>query len=120
MPIVDTTEFKENPDGSATVKFDFTPDEVASLFRQGVITALEEGIRRADPYDPDRTSKFNNKTIELDWQQLQGIVVGELQEAYRNNLNSEEFSGELARALKTVLEYYMIRSDFEEWTNDYD
>lgn len=120
MRTVDTTEFVENPDGSATVKFDFTQDEIISFFRQGVITALEAGIKNAEPYNPDRISKFNNKTIELVWDQIDAIVVGELQDSYRTNLNSSEFNGELSRALRTVLEYYMNPSGFEEWLNDND
>ena len=36
---------KENEDGSATVEFDMTADEVASLIQSAVIIGLTEGLK---------------------------------------------------------------------------
>lgn len=117
---VDMTEFTEHADGSATVKFDFTEQEITALFRQGVIKALTDGIINAVAYDPEKTTKFNNKTIDLSWDQLEQIVVGELQEAYRNNLNSNFYDEKLDDAIKVLLNYYMAPSEYQEWVNDND
>ena len=36
---------KENEDGSATVEFDMTADEVASLIQSAVIIGITEGLK---------------------------------------------------------------------------
>ena len=36
---------KENDDGSATVEFDMTADEVASLIQSAVIIGITEGLK---------------------------------------------------------------------------
>jgi len=39
------TEITEHDDGSATLQFDMTPEEVSSLLSSAIIIALTEGIK---------------------------------------------------------------------------
>ena len=62
----------------------------------------------------------NTKTIELNFDMTQHIVVSELQEAYNMNKNYDEIDvgiPGLPEALLTVLEYFMAPSEFEQWKN---
>lgn len=68
------------------------------------------------------------KTIELEWEQIDAIVVAELQHAYEMNSvpNKDEGGydidpdGELANALKVVLQYFMSQQDYDEWIEQYE
>ena len=123
MSTVDIKEFKENPDGSATVVFDFSQEEIVALFRQGAIFALKEGIKNSEAYNPEKTTKFQNKTIDLGWDTIERLVVDELKEAYELNCKISTSEGgeeievneELIRSLLVVLEYFMPKHDYDEW-----
>lgn len=68
------------------------------------------------------------KTIELEWEQVDAIVIDELQEAYRMNHKPDKDEsgydidpdGELANALKVVLQYFMSKQDYDEWIEQYE
>ena len=123
---VDMTEFKDNPDGSATVTFDFSPEEIVALFRQGTITALKEGIKNAEAYNPEKTTKFQNKSVELGWDTLERLVIDELKEAYETNRKSTIDEGgyrinvdeELLKSISVVLEYFMPAADYKQWREE--
>jgi hypothetical protein len=125
---VDMTQFKENPDGSATITFDFNEEEIIALFRQGAITALKEGIKNAEAYNPEKTTKFQNQTIDLGWDTIERIVVNELKDAYTLNCKSITDEGgteievdeELTKSLLVVLKYFMTESDYKTWRQEND
>ena len=110
------TEVKENADGSATISFDFTEQEREALFRAGVIEAIKAGVKKAEPYNPEKATKFDNKSIELTWDQIDSIVVSELKEAYeRNTDENNDFDIELLNSFDKVLKYFMSASDYDDW-----
>jgi HEAT repeat protein len=116
---VEMTQFKENPDGSATVTFDFDEEEKEALFRAGVIDAIKAGIKNAEPYNPQKTTKFDNRTIELTWDQIDSIVVSELKESYLRTKaavdNEIDDDRELLQSLDRVLSHFMAPSEYDEW-----
>ena len=58
------------------------------------------------------------KTIELSFDMTQHIVVTELQEAYDMNKKYDDCGiPGLPEALLTVLEYFMVPSEFDQWKN---
>ena len=50
--------------------------------------------------------------IDLEWEQVDAIVVKELQYAYVNG------DDDVADAAKVLLQYYMAPSDYEQWSNE--
>jgi hypothetical protein len=116
---VEMTEFKENVDGSATVTFDFNDEEIQGMFRMGVIHAIKAGLKEAKQYDPEFQSKFNTKQVELTWDQIDSIVIGELKGCYETQMEHGpgDRDYELIHALSTVLKYYMHYSEYDEWVN---
>jgi hypothetical protein len=119
---VEMTEFKENADGSATVTFNFNDEEIQGMFRMGVIQAIKGGLKEAKQYDPDFQSKFNTKQVELTWDQIDSIVIGELKGCYETQMEHDPKSRdyELIHALSVMLKYYMHYSDYDEWFNTMD
>ena len=55
--MTDVNLIRENPDGSAVYSFDFTSEEVESLIRLGILTAIKNGIEEAKKLDPDYEEK---------------------------------------------------------------
>jgi hypothetical protein len=53
-------------------------------------------------------------TIEVSRQDLDQIMVKDLQDAFRYNLDSED-KEELLNAIEVVLAYYMSPSEYKEW-----
>jgi hypothetical protein len=53
-------------------------------------------------------------TIEVSRQDLDQIMVKDLQDAFRYNLDSED-KEELLDAIEVVLSYYMSPSEYKEW-----
>ncbi len=53
-------------------------------------------------------------TIEVSRQDLDQIMVKDLQDAFRYNLDSED-KEELLDAIEVVLSYYMSSSEYKEW-----
>ena len=53
-------------------------------------------------------------TIELSGEDINQIIVDDLQDAFKWNLNSEE-ENELLNAIEVMLQYYMKPSDYSEW-----
>lgn len=68
------------------------------------------------------------QTIELECEQIDAIVVGELKHAYEINLKCTKDEGgfdidpdgELANALKVVLQYFMSKYDYDDWIEQYE
>lgn len=54
------------------------------------------------------------KMIELNVEQIDQIVVEELQESYKTNLEEPAFP-EILDALEVVLAYYMKPSEYTRW-----
>lgn len=48
---------RENADGSAVYTFDMTQDQMESLLRYGIVTAIKNGIEEAKRYHPDYIAK---------------------------------------------------------------
>ena len=116
---VDIKEVNVNDDGSVTTLFDFNAEEVLSFYRMGVIQAMKNGIKEAEQYSPNRTSKFSTKQFQLTWDQLDSIVTTELKDCYETQIEHEpeRRDYELIHALHIVLKYYMDYSDYNEWIN---
>ena len=55
-----------------------------------------------------------NKTIELTGDQIDSIIVEDLQEVYKDNLQDPAFPN-ILDALEVVLSYYMKPSEYTEW-----
>ena len=53
-------------------------------------------------------------TIELSGEDINRIIVDDLQDAFKWNLNSEE-ENELLNAIEVMLQYYMKPSEYSEW-----
>ena len=53
-------------------------------------------------------------TIELSGEDINQIIVDDLQDAFKWNLNSEE-ENELLNAIEVMLQYYMKPSEYSEW-----
>lgn len=119
---VEMTQFKENPDGSATVTFDFDEEEKEALFRAGVIDAIKAGIKTAEPYNPQKTTKFDNRTVDLTWSQIDSIVVSELKESYLRTKaavdNEIDDDRELLQSLDKVLKHFMTPIKYDEWKTE--
>lgn len=83
----------------------------------GVIHAIKGGLKEAKQYDPEFQSKFNTKHVELTWDQIDSIVIGELKGCYETQMEHDPESRdyELIHALDVVLKYYMHFSDYNEW-----
>lgn len=105
----EVVEYKENPDGSATVQFDFTEEEIQSFFRAGVLEALKRGIEQAASLDPNGPRR--NTTFDLTWDQIDSIMTNELQDMHQRNLDDSRISD----AVEVILEYIMPSSEFERW-----
>jgi hypothetical protein len=110
---VDVVKVEERTDGSATVEFDFTPEEVNALFRAGVIEALQRGIDSARQYDP--TIPPRKQTFTLVDEQLDDIIVEELKRVYTDNVDQ---TPKFADAAKTLLSYFLSSSDFNRWVDE--
>jgi hypothetical protein len=52
--------------------------------------------------------------IELNGDQIDSIIVEDLQEVYKDNLQDPALPG-ILDALEVVLSYYMKPSDYTEW-----
>ena len=109
----EVVEYKENPDGSATISFDFTEEETQAFFRAGVLEALKRGIEQAESLNPSGVHR--NHTFELTYSQIDSIMVKELQDIYERNLN--ETDGVREAAVK-LLNYIMIPSEWDKWKNE--
>ena len=121
-------EFAENPDGSATVKFDFNDEEVQAFFRAGVIKAIKDGIVRADEYNPSASIK-RKQSFEMTWDQVDSLMIEELKDIYYRNMNGDKIDcsddvlppdDKLLDACNTLLEYIMPPSDYEKWKEKLD
>lgn len=55
-----------------------------------------------------------NKMIELTGDQIDDIIVEDLQEVYKSNLEDPAFPN-ILDALEVVLSYYMKPSEYTEW-----
>ena len=53
---MEVTLIRENPDGSASYKFDMSDDERTQLLNLGIITALKRGIEEGKKYDDSQFS----------------------------------------------------------------
>ena len=53
-------------------------------------------------------------TIELSGEDINRIIVDDLKDAFKWNLNSEE-ENELLNAIEVMLQYYMKPSEYSEW-----
>ena len=53
-------------------------------------------------------------TIELSGEDINRIIVDDLQDAFKWNLDSEE-ENELLNAIEVMLQYYMKPSEYSEW-----
>jgi hypothetical protein len=53
-------------------------------------------------------------TIEIPTDDVNRIIVKDLQDAFRYNLDSED-KEELLDAIEVVLSYYMSSSEYKEW-----
>jgi hypothetical protein len=53
-------------------------------------------------------------TIELSGEDINRIIVEDLQDAFKWNLDSEE-ENELLNAIEVMLQYYMKPSEYSEW-----
>jgi hypothetical protein len=53
-------------------------------------------------------------TIELAGEDINRIIVEDLQDAFKWNLDSEE-ENELLNAIEVMLQYYMKPSEYSEW-----
>ena len=53
---MDVELIKENPDGSASYKFDMSDDERLHLLNLGIITAIKLGIEEGKKYDDSSIS----------------------------------------------------------------
>ena len=76
-----TTDIKENPDGSATINFDLTDEELQSFIRLGLTRALEAGLKEADTYTED--SIFSMRYVKLHGEQTHQIMLDELRHMYK-------------------------------------
>jgi hypothetical protein len=114
---VEMKEFKENPDGSATVSFDFSQDEVLAFYRMGVIQSMKNGLKEAEEYHPEHSRKFSSKSFKMTWDQLDVVVTDELKDCYENQMKQEpeHRDYELIHALDTVLKYYLDKDDYFDW-----
>ena len=54
-------------------------------------------------------------TIELSVEDINQIVVSDLQDAFKWNLDNEEAQRELMDAIEVLLSYYMSPSEYGEW-----
>ena len=54
-------------------------------------------------------------TIELSVEDINRIVVSDLQDAFKWNLDNEEAQRELMDAIEVLLSYYMSPSEYGEW-----
>ena len=54
------------------------------------------------------------KTFEFNTEQIDDIIVEDLKEAYKTNLEDPAFP-EILDALEVVLSYYMKPSEYTEW-----
>jgi hypothetical protein len=113
---VDVLEMINNPDGTATVKFDFTEEEISHFFRLGVIEAIKNGIKEAEQYNPDDTLRKNKHTFDMTWDQVDSIIIKELCSAYDSSLNdNDEYYKNLRQSLDTVLKHFMPASKYQTW-----
>jgi hypothetical protein len=53
-------------------------------------------------------------TIELSGEDINRIIVDDLQDAFKWNLDSED-KNELLNAIEVMLQYYMKPSEYSEW-----
>lgn len=58
--------------------------------------------------------------IKIDDEFLDGLVVGALKSSYDLLVKVDPSDYETLAALKTVLRYYMIPSDFDKWGTNLD
>lgn len=56
---------KEHEDGSAVYQFDLPKEVLEALTRQGIITALKEGIKEAEQYSPTYVPPNADMTEEI-------------------------------------------------------
>lgn len=54
-------------------------------------------------------------TIEVSREDVDQIVVSDLQDAFKWNLDNEESKRELLDAIEVLLTYYMTPSDYSAW-----
>ena len=102
-----TTEIKENPDGSATINFDLTDEELQSFIRLGLTRALEAGLKEADTYTED--SIFSMRYVKLHGEQTHQIMLDELRHMYK-------VAPDYVRsAICTVAKYTLSTEDYEAW-----
>jgi hypothetical protein len=65
-------------------------------------------------------------TIEVEWEQVDALIIKDLQEAHRINSTvcrdeggaESEVDFELLGSLEVVLAYYMRTSEYEQWIKD--
>ena len=101
------TEIKENPDGSATINFDLTDEELQSFIRLGITRALEAGLKEADTYTEN--SIFSMRYVKLHGEQTQAIMLDEFKHMYKT---APDY---VRSAVCTVAKYTLSREDYESW-----
>ena len=102
-----TTDIKENADGSATINFDLTDEELLSFMRLGITRALEAGLKESDTYTED--SIFSMRYVKLHGEQTQQIMLDELRHMY---MAAPDY---VRGAICTVAKYTLSADDYEAW-----
>lgn len=122
---VEVLSVVENPDGSATVKFDFNASEVEAFFRLGVVDAIKRGIEKADELNPDAALR-RNQTFEMTYDQIDALMIRELKDIYDRNKDGDKIDCSddvlppdyaLLNACKILLGYIMPPNEFDKWKN---
>lgn len=57
---------------------------------------------------------MSKHTFEMEWEQVDAIIIAELKDAYARN-SGENRDDELCRSIENVLQYFMYPTDFENW-----
>lgn len=116
---VDVLEMIDNPDGTATVKFDFTEEEISHFFRLGVIEAIKNGIKEAQLYNPNADLRKCKHTFDMTWDQVDAVIIKELQSTYNSSHGDDcEYYTNLRQSLDTVLKHFMPAEDYENWKSE--
>lgn len=104
---IDVTTIQEHEDGSATVHFDFSQDQLEALMRGGMAQALERGISEGRQYDPD--NPCGPGYVKLTEEQLCEYTKFFLNRVYQSAPT------EIQLAIYLIMDYISSREEFEEW-----
>jgi len=75
--IVEVTQIRENPDGSADFIFDLTEEEKEALLRFGIMEAIKNGIKEGLKYAIREDSVEDSRGGETDSVHGSGVEPGE-------------------------------------------